>query len=39
VSDRAWAAAQCAAAVARTYENQRVVIVHGLKARPSLNTL
>jgi len=31
VSDRAWAAAQCASVVARTYELQRVIIVHGLR--------
>ena len=31
VSDRAWVAAQCAAAVACTYEHQRVVLMHGLK--------
>ena len=31
VTDRAWAAAQCAAAVASTYEQQRFVLVYGLK--------
>ena len=31
VTDRAWAAAQCAASVASTYEQQRFVLVYGLK--------
>ena len=31
VVDRAWAAAQCAASVASTYEQQRFVLVYGLK--------
>ena len=31
VTDRAWAAAQCAAALASTYEQQRFVLVYGLK--------
>ena len=31
MTDRAWAAAQCAAAVASTYEQQRFVLVYGLK--------
>ena len=31
VSDKAWATAQCVVAVAESYEQQRVVIVHGLR--------
>ena len=31
ISDRAWAAAKCAVAVAPTYEAQRVVLAHGLR--------